>query len=72
MIVSDGYSLSYERNKNRIIISLPQTEETMMNTTTLPVKRGDRSEEELIVLLNITRLLFDEVNDEEKRTIKLP
>ena len=64
MIVSDGYSLSYERNKNRIVIQLPQTEETMMNAMTLPVKRQNRSEGELLVLLNIARLLFDEVNDE--------
>lgn len=63
MIVSDGYSLTYERNKNRIVINLPQTEKTMMNTLTLPVKRQDRSEGDLIVLLQITRLLFDEVNE---------
>ena len=63
MIVSDGYSLSYERNKNRIVIQLPQTEETIMNTMTLPAKRQNRSEEELLVLLNIARLLFDEVNE---------
>lgn len=63
MIVSDGYSLSYERNKNRIVILLPQTAETMTNTMTLPVKRQDRSEAELSILLLITRQLF-EVNDE--------
>ena len=63
MIVSDGYSLSYERKKNRIVILLPQTAETMMDTMSLPVKREDRSEEELLILLLITRQLF-EVNDE--------
>lgn len=63
MIVSDGYSLSYERNKNRIVIYLPQTYETMTNTMTLPVKRQDRSEEALSILLMITRQLF-EANDE--------
>lgn len=63
MIVSDGYSLSYERKKNRIVILLPQTAETMMDTMSLPVKRQDRSEEELLILLLITRQLF-EVNDE--------
>lgn len=62
MIVSDGYSLSYERMKNRIVILLPQTAETMTNTMTLPVKRQDRSEEELLILLQITRQLF-EVNE---------
>lgn len=60
MIVSDGYSLSYERMKNRIVILLPQTAETMTNTMTLPVKRQDRSEEELLILLQITRHLFEE------------
>lgn len=60
MIVSDGYSLSYERMKNRIVILLPQTAETMMDTMTLPVKRQDRSEEELLILLLITRQLFEE------------
>lgn len=63
MIVSDGYSLSYERMKNRIVILLPQTAETMMDTMSLPVKREDRGEEELLILLLITRHLF-EVNDE--------
>jgi hypothetical protein len=64
MIVSDGYSLSYERNKNRIVIYLPQTEETMTNTLTLPVKRQGRSEEALSILLMITKQLF-EVKDNE-------
>ena len=59
MIVSDGYSLSYERMKNRIVILLPQTAETMTNTMTLPVKRQDRSEEELLILLQITRHIFE-------------
>lgn len=63
MIVSDNYTLSYERKKNRIVILLPQTAETMMDTMSLPVKREDRSEEELLILLLITRQLF-EVNDE--------
>ena len=63
MIVSDGYTLSYERKKNRIVILLPQTAETMMDTMSLPVNRQDRSEEELLILLLITRQLF-EVNDE--------
>lgn len=63
MIVSDGYSLSYERKKNRIVILLPQTAETIMDTMTFPVNRHDRSEEELLILLLITRQLF-EVNDE--------
>lgn len=67
MIVSDGYSLSYERKKNRIVILLPQTAETMMDTMSLPVKRQDRSEEELLILLLITRQLF-EVNDLEDWT----
>ncbi len=64
MIVGNGYSLLYERDRNRIVIQLPQTEATVMNTLTLPVKRQDRSEEELLVLLQITRLLF-EVNNNE-------
>ncbi len=59
MIVSDGYTLSYERKKNRIVILLPQTAETLMDTMTLPVKRQDRSEEELLILLQITRHLFE-------------
>lgn len=66
MIVSDGYSLSYERMKNRIVILLPQTAETLMDTMTLPVKRQDRSEEELLILLQITRHIF-EVDDETNR-----
>lgn len=31
MIVSDGYTLSYERKKNRIVILLPQTAKPKMD-----------------------------------------
>lgn len=59
MIVSDGYSLMYDENHNRIVIGLPQTWKTLTNTFDPVVdRRTDVSETDLIVLLNIAQLIF--------------
>jgi hypothetical protein len=60
MIVSDGYSLMYDENHNRIVIGLPQTWKTLTNTFDPVVdRRTDVSETDLIVLLNIVQLIFN-------------
>ena len=59
MIVSDGYSLMYDENHNRIVIGLPQTWKTLTNTFDPVVdRRTDVSETDLIVLLNIAQQIF--------------
>ena len=59
MLISDGYSLFYDKNRNMIHIGLPQTLETLTNTWQQTVdRRTDVQEMELLVLLNITELIF--------------
>ena len=59
MLTSDGYSLTYYKNKNQIIIGLPQTYETAVNTYEQVVdRRTDVEEMDLLVLLNIAKLIF--------------
>ena len=59
MLTSDGYCLTYYKNKNQIVICLPQTYETATNTYDQVVdRRTDVVETDLLVLLNITELIF--------------
>lgn len=59
MLTSDGYALSYHKSRNQIVISLPQTYATITNTAERPVdRRTDVEEKDLLVLLNIARLIF--------------
>lgn len=59
MIVSDGYSLMYDKKHNRIVIGIPSTMETATDTVTpIADRRTDVSETDLIILLNIAQLIF--------------
>lgn len=60
MLVSDGYSLVYDKGQNKIGIFLPQTWETLTNTIDAPAdRRTDVSESDLMVLLQVARVIFD-------------
>ena len=66
IITDDGYSLQYERNKNKITIILPQTVYTLTDTVNPVVDRKtDVPEGEFALLLTVTRMLFrkDEVKE---------
>ena len=57
--MSDGYCLTYYKNKNQIVICLPQAFETATNTYEQVVdRRTDVMETDLLVLLNIAKLIF--------------
>ena len=59
MRTSDGYCLTYYKNKNQIVICLPQTYETATNTYEQVVdRRTDVMETELLVLIEIVKLMF--------------
>lgn len=59
MLTSEGYGLTYYKNKNQIVICLPQTYETATNTYEQVVdRRTDVEETDLWVLLNIVKLIF--------------
>lgn len=59
MLCSDGYDLIYYKNRNQIVICLPQAYETATNTYDQVVdRRTDVKETDLWVLLNIVQLIF--------------
>ena len=48
----DGYAIMYEKNRNQIIISLPQTMETVTDTVSeVCVRKTDFTEAELATIL---------------------
>lgn len=59
-IVSSGnYWLSYNKERNYIFISLPQTEVTVNNTVEeIERRKVDVSSDELLLILNLVRLIF--------------
>lgn len=59
LLTSDGYSLTYYKNRNQIVIGLPQTWSSLTNTLQPVVdRRIDVTEQELDILLRITKLIF--------------
>lgn len=59
MIVIDGYSLSYEKGKNRVLIHLPQTVFTPTNTIEPVVDRKvDVEEKDLAIILGVAMAIF--------------
>ena len=60
MIVSDGYYLNYDKNKNRIVILLPQTMETLTNTIDAVTDRKiDINASEQSLILNVVKAVFE-------------
>ena len=59
MIVVDGYSLSYDKGKNKISIHLPQTVFTATNTIE-PVadRKVDVEEKDLAIVLGVAMAIF--------------
>ena len=60
MIISEGYMLVYEPISNSIIITLPQTIETLTNTVSEIVDRlVDISSEEEATILNVVKAIME-------------
>lgn len=60
MIISEGYSIEYSPNSNKIEIVLPQTWETLTNTTAMVVNRRiDINETELAAILTTVKAVFE-------------
>lgn len=67
---SGNYLLSYNKHGNYIFINLPQTKETAMNTVDpIEQRRVDISGDELMLLLNIVRLIFERRTNNEPEDI---
>lgn len=64
-VVVDGYQLVYYRNDNQIIITLPQTIQTIGTTQSIVKRKVDLTREELAVLLNMTKYFCEEDGDAE-------
>ena len=59
MLLSEEYSLTYDKNHNRIVINLPQTFETVNSTyEQILDRRTDVEEKDLLVLLNVVKLIY--------------
>ena len=61
MIVSqDGYAIEHYRNKNQIVITMPQTVQTLTNSCSIVRNRKfDFTESDLALLLEVTRHLCE-------------
>ncbi len=67
MILHNGYALSYNKSRNQIIISLPQTLQTVTSTAEQSIDRlVDVPELELAVLLSIVELIFQQWKGERE------
>ena len=65
IIMSDGYLLRYEKRKNKITITLPQTFGSLTNSTEkISRRRTDLSTSELALILYITMLTFERTEDD--------
>ena len=59
MIASNDYYLNYYPNRNQIVISLPQTWQTLTNTTSPVIdRRIDVKESDLMCLLQVAQVIF--------------
>lgn len=60
MIAIDGYSILYEKNRNKITILMPQTRETLNNTYSLPSNRKvDFTDAELSSILYMVKMIAE-------------
>lgn len=61
MIVSqDGYAVEHIRSRNQIVITMPQTVQTLTNTTSIVRNRKiDFTDADLVLLLELTRYLCE-------------
>ena len=68
MILSDGYSLTYYANRNKIVIILPQTIQTLTNTVAMASNRKtELTAEEEATILAVVRAIMDGGADDDKR-----
>ena len=65
MTISDGYTITQYPTKNRIIITLPQTLETLTNTVTqVSNRRNKLTDAEEAALLVAVKAMFENGRDE--------
>ncbi len=61
LIVSDGYGIAHNKNRNRIVIMLPPTARTANNTVDQIVSRKEEiTDAEAMLILALVQKLFKE------------
>lgn len=59
IVTDDGYAIEQHQGQNKIVILMPQTAETITNTVQqLSKRRVKLTENELLLILNLVRLLM--------------
>ena len=67
MVISEGYSIMQEVKKNRIVINLPQTWQSVTGTTvSMSGRRKTLTEEEEAALLHIVKAMYEGITVKEK------
>ena len=65
IITNDGYSLTYNKGANQLVICMPQTMRTLNNTTAMVTnRRVDLTTAEEAFILNIVKFIFEERKDD--------
>lgn len=65
MLISNEYALTYYPKRNQIVITLPQTRETLANTVSPVVdRRTDVKEIDLLALLQVVQVIFSKGREE--------
>lgn len=60
MIISDGYTIEYYKNRNQIIIGLPQTMQTATNTISMVTNRKvDLTDEDQVIILAVVKYVTE-------------
>ena len=66
LTTDDGYSLTYNKGANQIIICLPQTMRTINNTTAMVTNRRiELTQSEEALILNTVRFVFCERREDD-------
>ncbi len=66
LITDDGYSLIYNKGANQIVIYMPQTMQTLNNTTAMVTnRRVDLTQAEKALILNVVRFVFEERREDD-------
>lgn len=63
MIVSDGYSIEFNTNRNQIVIMIPQTMQTLTSTVTdtsnMRIYRSIMTDEEMVLVLMVVKYIME-------------
>lgn len=59
MIVSDGYAIEFYRQRNQIIITMPQTLETLTSTAAMVSNRGNLDSGDLKAILAVVKAICE-------------